>query len=86
MDNRKENEAQQRARVRKRTMPILHPTTTASVAHEFLLPAKRREGRQTDFISAISTKGGAKREYVHDTINIIDKVNGRSPLRSQAKL
>ena len=81
----KENEAKQQARVRKRTMPILHPTTTASVAHEFLLPAKRREERQTDFISAISTKGGAKREYVHDTINIIDTRKGRSLLRSQAK-
>ena len=57
MDNRKENEAKQQARVRKRTMPILHPTTTASVAHEFLLPAKRREERPTDFISAISIRG-----------------------------
>ena len=55
------------------------------VALQFLLPAKRREERQTDFISAISTKGGAKREYVHDTINIIDTRKGRSLLRSQAK-
>ena len=78
MDNRKEYEAKRQARVRKRTMPILHPTITASVAHEFLLPAKRREVRQTDFISAISTRGGVKRKYVHNTMNIIDKRKGRS--------
>ena len=48
------------------------------VALQFLLPAKRREERQTDFISAISIRGDARHKYAHNTTNIIDKVKGRS--------
>ena len=44
MDNRKENEAQQRARVRKRTMPILHPTTTASCSIRVSLASQKKIG------------------------------------------
>ena len=79
MDNRKENDAKQQARVRKRTMPdTASDINPPPAAYEFLLPAKRREERQTDFISAISIRGDARHKYAHNTTNIIDKVKGRS--------
>ena len=85
MDNRKENEVKQQARVRKQTMPIPYPPKTASCSASVSLASQKKRSAADRLHFCYLYQRRHQSKCVHDTTDILDKMKGRSPLRSQAE-